>query len=326
MTPRDEKQIIAFSRTFPDSVRIELIPGKEGRKEPFEAFCDKLSQLAPNVRVDRKNDEEGMGPAIDVGTQIRYCAIPEDKELDPFLALLPAINGAPVNLTESIRAEIAAIPYPAELKIYIAPQCPFCPVAVKDMTPVAMAGKKIRLTIIDSVMFPETAQVDDIRSVPTVMLENRFRWSGKIDLHEILRMAVNRDPLDLSGASLKNMLENGDADGVAQIMLKGGQINPAFFDLLTDEKWPVRLGAMVAMETISEQNSLLASRVIEPLWQRFDGLPDAVKGDVLLVFSETGHENAIEKLSAVIAGNYAGDIKAAASESLETIQMRLGRR
>lgn len=326
MTPREEKQIIHYSRTFSDPVRIDLIPGKEEKKEPFQTFCNKLSLLAPNVRVEHKKDEDGVGPAIDVGTQVRYRAIPRDKELEPFLALLPAVNGTPANLSESIRTDLAAIRYPAEIKIYIAPQCPFCPKVVRDIAAVALAGKRIRLTVIDSVMFSESTQADNIRSVPSVILDDRFRWSGQVDVHEILRMAVNRDPLNLSAAYLKNMLEDGDADGVARMMLDGGQINPAFFDLLTHEKWPVRLGAMVVMETIAEHDKALASRVIGPLWDRFDRLPDTVKGDVLHVFGETGHEDAFEKLTAVKTGRYADEVKDAANESLETIRMTMGRR
>ncbi len=324
MTPQEEKQIIDFSRTLSDPVRIDLILEKNGEGEPFQSFCNTLSRLAPEIRVEHKAEEEDAGPAIDVGTRIRYRAIPEGRELAPFLAMLPAVNGKPPNLSESVRKIVAAIRYPAELKIYIAPQCPFCPTAVTDVAALAMACNFIRLTIVDSVMFSESARADDIRSVPTVILEDQFRWSGQVDIHEIARMIVNRDPLKLSAASLKNMLENGGAGGVAQMMLDSGKINPAFFDLLAHEKWPVRLGAMVALETIAEQDAAVARQVIEPLWKRFDRVPDAVKGDLLHVFGETGHADAVEKLASVIAGPYSDEVKEAADESMEKVRANQG--
>ena len=319
MTPQEKNQITQFNSTLSGSIQIGVLTSNDGSGEAFTEFCQELSRLAPKIQVARKDADQADGPAIEVGSQLIYRAIPTGKELEPFLEAVASVGGSTWNLPEPVRETVSNIHIPADLKLYIAPECPFCPAVVREIMPLALAGEFIRLTVIDSVMFPESAQSDGIRSVPTLILENQIRWTGTVNIGEIAHMILNRDPLTLSVSSLKNMLGNGDATLVARMMLDSGKIFPAFIELLAHEKWPVRLGAMVALETIAEENATLAAGVIGPLWERFPQVSDAVKGDILHVFGETGHGDAAGKLKAVLSGPYTDEMKEVAGEALEKI-------
>ena len=98
-----------------------------------------------------------------------------------------------------------------------------------------------------------------------------MRWSGSVELPDIVRLIAHRKPQELSTASLVNMVENGEAPRIARMMVDAGTLFPAFFELLVHEKWPVRLGAMVAMESLAAEDRDLAAAAVDPLWDLFGG-------------------------------------------------------
>jgi len=87
--------------------------------------------------------------------------------------------------------------------------------------------------------------------------------------------------------------------------------------LLIHAKWPIRLGAMVVMEEIVDQNPAMASGAVDFLWDRFPGLPDQIKGDVLYLFGEIRDRRTVSWLDEVLAGDYSEEVKEAAGEALE---------
>ena len=101
------------------------------------------------------------------------------------------------------------------------------------------------------------------------------------------------------------------------MMMESGKIYPAFLDLLIHEKWQIRLGAMVAFEYLAEERKEMASQVIVPLWDRFSGVNDQVKGDILYVLGESKDPSVIPKLKSVSNGPYSGEVLEAAIEALE---------
>ena len=107
------------------------------------------------------------------------------------------------------------------------------------------------------------------------------------------------------------------------MMIKAQQIFPAFYDLLTHDKWPVRLGAMVAMEEIARQAPDLAENAIDPLWKRFEKAGHQIKGDILYLFGEIGAQREIPWLKEVVKGDYDDEIKEAAEEALEKLSEKI---
>lgn len=318
MTPEEEREIALWGQKLKNDIRMELTITKDKRSRAFQNFCDNLSRVAPKIRTKTENEDEAKPPVIRIGN-VRYQAIPTGKELEPFLSALAGNKSPALKLSASLRERVSNIEIPARLKIYITPHCPFCPVAVKQLLSLVAANEGIKLTIIDGALFPEAAKSDNVQSAPTALLDDLYRWTGAIQLSEIADMILNRDPSRLSASSLKDMFEEGNASGVAAMMTDSGKIFPAFLELLVHEKWPVRLGAMVAFETIAAENSKLIAQAIPFLWERFSQVEDTVKGDVLYLFGISGDESVIPKLETVLNGTYPVEVKEAAAEALEEI-------
>ena len=320
MIPEKEKQQIAnWSRTRKDDIRITLILTEDERSQTFKDFCDDLTHIAPKIKIKQEKEDESKPPLIRVGN-VRYQAIPTGRELEPFLSVLADDDGQTKNGSLSVRKTLHQIRVPALLKVYIMPHCPFCPATVKQLLCLAAASESIKLTIIDGSFFPEKAASDNIRSAPTVLLDDQFYWTGSIQMEEIVDMILNRDPSRLSASSLKAMFEEGGAVEVAGMMLDSGKIFPAFMELLVHKKWPVRLAAMVAFEIIAEENHTLVHHTIPYLWDCFSTAEDTVKGDILYLFGKSRDKGLIPKLETVLNGPYGVDVKEAAQEALEALK------
>ncbi len=239
--------------------------------------------------------------------------------MPPFIEALAALDSGPLQVTESIKSRLKENNLPATLTAFIAPQCTFCPKVISQLIPLSMVESGVRLIVIDGTLFPEMAQAHMIQSVPTILLDDQFRWTGSVSLDELIDALSTRDPALLGAASLESILKDGQAGHLAAMMLDAQKIFPAFYELLTHEKWPVRLGAMVVMEEIAAQAPAIASEAIDPLWGRFEGVSDQIKGDLLYLFGEIGDHRAISWLKNVLDGDFDAEVKEAAREALEKL-------
>jgi hypothetical protein len=180
-------------------------------------------------------------------------------------------------------------------------------------------NRNIRLTVIDALHFADLAEKNNIQSVPTLILEDHFRWTGSLQINEILDVIKDRDPSMLGPVSLEMMLKEGKAGELAAMMLTKAHIFPAFYEVLAHPKWPVRLGAMVVMEELIESNLGLAAQIIEPLWGRFHKVDNRVKGDLLYLFGQLNRAECVPLLQAILDGDYDSEVQEAAREALDKI-------
>jgi hypothetical protein len=319
ISEKEKEKIADWSQSLKDEIRIHLILTEDQRSQIFKDFCDDLARMVPKVKIKQEKDDEQKPPTIRVGN-VGYQAIPTGKELEPFLSALFDEDGQTQNGSVSVHKKLHQIQIPALLKVYIMPHCPFCPSAVKQLLGLASASNSIKLTVIDGAFFPEIAASDKIKSTPTVLLDDQFYWTGAIQMEEIVDMILSRDPSRLSASSLKAMFEEGGAVKVARMMLDAGKIFSAFMELLVDKKWPVRLAAMVAFETIAEGNITLIHRTIPYLWDCFITAEDTVKGDILYLLGQSGDKGVVPKLETVLNGPYGADVKEAAQEAMEALK------
>jgi len=326
MTSADRALVADWSRKSRGKIRIRLLFDDSEAGRRMKAFCRELSQLAPSVEVQMEPSEGDRSPEIRIGANVAYQVVPGGMELAPFLDALS--GGGEPRATEALSPEVRGgldrIRVPASLKVFVAVQCAFCPKMVSLLLELAAYSPFLHVTVIDGMLFPETAEVMGIRSVPTVILEERFRWTGSLDPGELVKVLLTRDVTGLGAETLKRMIGEGRAEDLAEMMIERGEIHGKFVDLLIDEKWPVRLGAMVAFETIVEKERGLASTIVEPLWSRFREVNDTVKGDVLHVLGMSGGRDVLPKLRAAAEGPYSEEVRAAARETLEDLSAEQG--
>ena len=319
LTDVDKTRVQNWGETLEATITLRYATTGHDQDDALRAFVEQLAAWAPPLRPKRDPDARVGLPTIFVGSRVAYQALPSDRELEPFLSALgdPLLFGD--RLSMDVRRRLAELQAPALLKVYITPSCPFCPVTVSLLLGVAAASDHVRLTVIDGVRFPEAAEADRIGSAPTVILDDQFRWTGSVDPGELVALMLDRDPAELGTEALRGLIEAGDADDVARMMIDRGLLFPAFFDLLVHPRWSVRLGTMVVFETLVEQDPELAHGVVEPLVARFSDADASVRGDLLHVLGEAGNPAALPFLESVAADTDDGEVREAAQEAIEKL-------
>ena len=318
-TDPEKKQLGRLNDMLSQEVTIGLTGSGHMHSQVFNEYCDELAQLVPKIRITHEDGSPQQPPQILIGSGLRYQALPTGLEMQPFIEALTALDSEPLEIAESTKTRLKKNSLPATLTVFIAPQCAYCPKVISQLIPLAMIKAGVQLIVIDGTLFPETTQHHRIQSVPTLLLDEQFRWTGSAPLEEIIDAISTRNPAGLGVASLESLLKEGQASHLAAMMLDAQEIFPAFYDLLIHDKWPVRLGAMVVMEEIAAQAPGIASEAIEPLWGRFERVSDQIKGDLLYLLGEIGDPRAIPWLEAVSAGEFDAEVKEAAREALEKL-------
>lgn len=321
MNPVDEKMITDFRGEFDAPAELKLVAENTAIGLQMRDFCKDLSRLTPGIQIREIDAEPHAFPGIYAAKNIVFHVIPEGKLMESFLQ---AVYG---DALQTLEREIPAhtilrkIRVPARLKIYVSPACPFCPRTVSQGVHLARATAMVELAVIDASVFTGRAGADHIRSVPTLLLDNRFRWTGMLDLKELVTTLETGTPDRLSAETMQKIIADGHADALAHLLIDFQTIPTGLLDVLRHEKWPVRLGAMVVFEYILEADVRMAGSILNGLWQHFFQVPDPIKGDILHLFSVYGQPSVVPKLRNVFHSQVSDEIKSIAEEILFEITL-----
>lgn len=319
MTPHDKETIRKWIDAGHHAGRITLATVDGAAAAAITRFGEQLREIIPTLVLRTDTDDPVFAPpALVIGPHrnIGFQAVPGGKFLSPFLDALEIRTQAGTALDPDISAHLDRVDLPIQLKLYVAAQCPHCPRVLSQLIPLARGNNHIRLRIIDVQMFTDLANGDRIQSVPTLLLDDHFRWTGRIDVREVLTVGIQRDPGRLSSASLRQMIADGQAERVASMIQDCGQVLPALIDLLVHERWSVRLGAMVTAEYLAAGSKALSQALCDMLWRRFPDLADPIRGDVVHVLGEVPSEENLARLVRIASGAFGQIAKEAAEEVL----------
>lgn len=307
---------------LPPGTRLHFTLTQHARSDEFKAFGRQLADGVPTIEILTDLTQDPTPPWMETAGGIRFHALPEGDKLNAFVdALQPLVD--PDSFRRPDHHELLTqMTRTAEIKLYIAPGCPFCPEALQEWVSLARTGDKLRLQVIDCALFPELVKEANIQAVPTLILDGHWRWSGRIPITDVLEQLATRDPRRLSADALDGIIKEGQAAQVARAMITDGTLYPAIVDLLIHSKWPVRLGAMVVMEELAAADPLLATQVVPLLRQRYDHLDDSVRGDMLYIIGETGDHRVLSFLDDISKNSTNPEIHQAAREAMASIQDR----
>jgi len=293
-----------------DEVRLRIVLTDDPRSEDVRSFAETLRAAAPRVHVSVESGTGSDAPAILVGGRVRYHAAPTGTELAPFLEAAQRFGAV------GARADGRA---PADVRVYVASQCPHCPAAVRQLFRLLEEDLPVTLTVVDAGFCPEMAASDRVRSVPTVIVGSRYRSTGVVSIEEIRRALAGTPP---DGPALERMLDEGEADGVAAMMAETGEVFPAVLDRLAHPAMSARLGAMAALERLVESAPAAARTAEAGLWTRIAGASREATGDLLYMIGEVGAAGSARRLEVFIESTADADLREAATDALARIAGR----
>lgn len=292
---------------------LELITADgHPRQDELASFCAWLAGQCPQLVLTETAADHGEPPALRLrGGAASWRAVPAGTELGPFLeALSREEASAPADLR------------PTSLRLFVASACPHCPGAVRALLPLIAPGGPVTLEVIDSEACPEAAEAGNVKSVPTLVLDDRFRWTGSIRAADLEALLGSTGGSDLDAGTMERLLENGNAGPLAGLMADAGRINPALGRLLAAEAMSTRLGAMMVVEELLEREPALVERFVPELRKHFDTAPEPARGDMLYIFGEAGPSSMKSEITGLLAAGLHPEVAEAAREALERLNER----
>jgi glutaredoxin len=320
MTPQDEQMIRQASFLYADPPPTVILARDNGNTgAEMESFCTWLKELAPGIKIKNDSDIPFPAPVMVVGRHqnIGYQAALSGKMLTYFLEALDSPSQELSPTGSQVDDLLKSLELPVILKLYVAAQCPHCPQSIRQLQSLAARSPLIRLRIVEAELFSHEAQADQVRSVPTLILDDQYRWTGLVKSEELLTLCIQRDPSQMSAGSLRQLIEAGEAGRVAAMMVAAQKLFPALPELLVHERWSVRLGAMVTAEYLADEAPALSLELCRMLWERFARLSPQVQGDVVQVLGQVDAEITRDCLHDILSGDFDAEVKTVAKEVLE---------
>lgn len=300
--------------------------GRNQRPESalFAQFLESWHEDAATVATMTEDIPETELPGLILGDLWRFHAVPEGKKLEMLGEIVLALDGQGEGLAPKVQSRWEKLPVAPELTIFIAPQCPFCPQLVRQLIPLTVTPPKAAITLIDASLFLELAREHEIKAVPTVIVNGVYRLTGAFQLAELLDLAEKTDPADLPVVVWERMMVEGQAGVLGSLMLERGEIFPGVVSLLIHPEINIRLGAMVALETVGEEKPEVVGAMLPRLWQEYAGSDLAVQGDMAYLIGEWGDGSWNEPLQVALAAASQPEVREALEEALEKLREKEG--
>jgi glutaredoxin-like protein len=103
---------------------------------------------------------------------VRYYGIPSGQEFGAYVRDIVAVSTGETGLDEDIKAELAEIDEPVNIKVFVTLTCPHCPQAVETAHKFAIENPNITSEMVESQEFMELAQQFGVRGVPQVNIND----------------------------------------------------------------------------------------------------------------------------------------------------------
>jgi thiol-disulfide isomerase/thioredoxin len=314
MTSSEINRIETWHKQVAQNISFTILCRHQHNEDSFYAFGQLMESICNHIHIDYHPVGDNL-PEIQLKNNLHFHALPEGTELIPFLKALDYIIQPPAVSSEYQGIKELA---PSHLKMFVSPHCPHCPSTLQQILPFVWLNPDIHLTIIDVGLFPEKAKEENIQSVPAIVYQ-KFLWTGSIQISEILDV-IRNNPDEWHQDTLQRMLSEGKAEQLAEAVLEKGLFFDNFHLLIAHELLSVRLGAMVCVEYIAEENKALAQTLCDPIWQMIPEANVQVKGDLIYLMGICGTAAHIPELKKLSKTSEDDDITDAINEAIECIQ------
>ena len=318
----DVRYLTDFQNRLAHPVTIRWQHNERPQSQALAEFVAAWQELVKNVPITQEEVAATALPGLVLGERWYIHAVPEGIKLALLGEILLALAGPPPALPAAVQEGWRQLPLAPELTIFVAPQCPFCPQMVRQLIPLSTATPAATVILIDVSLFPEAAREQDIKAVPTVLVNGVYRLTGAFQLSEVVALAARSDPALLPTSLLERMMQEGQAGLVGELMRSRGEIFANFVPLLYHPEINIRLGAMVALETVGAARPELVAGILPALWQAGRAAEAAVQGDLIYLIGEWGDARWLPALTDSLGQTTDADVMEALEEALAKIQER----
>ena len=246
----------------------------------------------------RRGEGEGLPgrPALSLrfagrGT-VNYLALPEDQEAAPFLEMLSNCLPAGPSVDRNLSRRLQELAEPADIWIFIAPVCPYCPGAVRAANKLTSACDKVNISIIDAALFPRIAERFKIRSVPMIVINEELLIDEVRPAEELASILAARETDVYREQAIESLVKTGNADLAADRLLQNEKWTTAFLQAWQKSTMSTRMGLFLAAEKALAGDPRILNGIVLGLVEMLDTSDIAVKGDTADLLGQIGDPSA----------------------------------
>lgn len=246
-------------------------------------------------------------PSLQVAN-VLYLAVPRGPELLPFLTFLKAISA-----TATPETEVMA---PAEVRVYMAPTCPNCPVVVGACLELAARWPELRLEVVDAMYFTDLA--GPLKSVPAVVVDGAYTEVGPLSGAELLQILRGRQDPEFGVDTLESMVSAGRF--IETLSWLRQEDNLAFLaPMLRRSGIKERMGVMIMVEEALEEDPHGLDAAVPYLLPLLQEKDSNLRGDTADLLGQIGAPGAAKSLRALLSDDN-GDVREIAQDALEMLR------
>lgn len=324
-----EADLIALAHRLsdaPNPLTIELA-ANAGNTEFGKVLADWAGRFAEAAGIDLQKGEDGLeARSFRLSNQsasgVSYAAIPEGPEAAPFAEAVACLSGLEPSPEASWRERLDALEEPVEMLIFVTPSCPHCPNQVREGIALALANKKVHLTVVDAEAHTELAVARGARSVPFTEIDNDLGLVGAVSAEVLVEHILNRGSAAHDRAVLNALVENGrTAEAVTG--LEESACRQALAELWRHSVLSSRMGLMMLAEEVLEEHPGRLDDIVGVLLPLLESEDGGLRGDTVDLLGAIAHPtaaNALERLK----DDPDEDVAEAVEDALEAIAERAG--
>ena len=303
----------------PAVIKVNLT--KDDLSTQFRTFVEALATVSSKLQPIYTTHDESAPPTIEITPNIRYMALPGDREMAPFLRSLISRSNGKTSLSERTLSTLTKFITSTKLEVMVSPTCPHCPIVVGLINQLAISSSYLEVTIIDITLFAEFAQKYNIRAVPTLVIDGQEQLVGNISEDLLMDKLTNQSPATFRPDSFRKIVKEGDAEELAGMMVADGDVYGGALELLADPDWSVRMGMMVVLEEVAMRSPDLVQRAYPYIVDLLDHGEANQRGDMAYLLGIIGDGRVLDPLK-LLLNDMNPEVAEAAFEAVQKIQER----
>jgi len=189
-----------------------IVPGKEPEQDynfcpETKQLLEELSSLTDKIKLTVYDLEKDQNQATefqidkvpatiimsDQDYGIRFFGIPSGYEFMSLLEAIVDVSRGETELSQETREALKNLDKEVNIKIFVTPTCPYCPMTVRLGHQMALESPLVRASMIEASEFPQLTQQYEVFGVPKSIFNESLSLEGAVPeemfLEQVLRAA-----------------------------------------------------------------------------------------------------------------------------------------
>lgn len=183
-------QLKTYFEMLKENITLQASLDESADSTKMREFLTEISSLSSKVTFNETGKSE-YKPSFSIinpnkNININFAAIPLGHEFTSLVLAILQVGGHPIKVEEKLIKMIEAINHKCVFKSYISLSCQNCPDVVQALNIMAVLNPNISSVVIDGALYSEEVEKQNIMAVPTVYLNDKEFYQGRMSLEEIL--------------------------------------------------------------------------------------------------------------------------------------------